>query len=43
MKVMKVERVALEQPMQLFDIQNAKHNNFVIQGNKFDYVAHNCG
>ena len=43
MKVMEVERVTLEQPMQLYDLQNTEHNNFVIQGKKYDYVAHNCG
>lgn len=43
MKVVAVERIRLDQPIQLYDIQNTKNHNFIIQGNKYDYVSHNCG
>lgn len=44
MQVMKVEKLKLDNAIQLYDIQNVeRNNNFIIRGNKFDYVSHNCG
>lgn len=44
MQVMKVERVSSNEAVQLYDLINvADYNNFIVKGNKSDYVSHNCG
>lgn len=43
MKVIKTEKIKLDNFIQLYDIQNTKNHNYIIKGNKYDYVSHNCG
>lgn len=44
MRVISAEKIKLDQPIQLYDIQNvAPYNNFVIGGHDYNYISHNCG
>lgn len=44
MQVASVERLKLEDSIQLYDLVNVSdHHNFIVRGKKADYVSHNCG